>query len=192
MTKVVDWDLKPQIKQTNRTVQGYGEKCAGNKVTKTIILINYMSRLIIKPTKWHVCPAMIPISLVFAFRMKKAWVLSYQLSAQRKLWSDWSDAQADMSLRWAHSRFAGFVIRRLISNIMQLTYMSMYIHVHAYYCQCGSTLHACYGDINDIQICLSTQITWRFAMLLRVVTRYFSECFREASSAQVREIASDE
>ena len=32
---------------------------------------------------------------VFAVRMKKAWILSYPLSAQ--------DAQADLSLRWAHS-----------------------------------------------------------------------------------------
>ena len=29
---------------------------------------------------------------VFAVRMKKAWVLSYPLSAQRRLWSDWADA----------------------------------------------------------------------------------------------------
>ena len=36
---------------------------------------------------------------VFAVRMKKAWVLSYPLSAQRRLWSDWADAQADLSLR---------------------------------------------------------------------------------------------
>ena len=50
---------------------------------------------------------------VFAARMKKAWVLSYPLSAQRKLWSDWADAQADLSLRWAHSHFVGFVTRRL-------------------------------------------------------------------------------
>ena len=27
---------------------------------------------------------------VFAFRMKKAWVLNYPLSAQRRLWSDWA------------------------------------------------------------------------------------------------------
>ena len=40
---------------------------------------------------------------VFAVRMKKAWVLSYPLSAQRKLWSDWADAQAELSLRWAQS-----------------------------------------------------------------------------------------
>ena len=46
--------------------------------------------------------------------MKKAWVLSYQLSAQWKLWSDWADAQADLSLRWAHSHFVRFVMSRLI------------------------------------------------------------------------------
>ena len=39
---------------------------------------------------------------VFAVRMKKYWVLSYPLSAQQRLWSDWADAQADLSLRWAH------------------------------------------------------------------------------------------
>ena len=33
-------------------------------------------------------------------RMKKAWVLSYPLSTQRRLSSDWADAQADQSLRW--------------------------------------------------------------------------------------------
>ena len=50
---------------------------------------------------------------VFAVHMKKPWVLTFPLSAQRRLWSDWTDAQADLSLRWAHSHFVGFVIRRL-------------------------------------------------------------------------------
>ena len=45
---------------------------------------------------------------VFAARMKKAWVLSYPLSAQRRLWSDWADTQADLSLRLAHSHFFFF------------------------------------------------------------------------------------
>ena len=45
---------------------------------------------------------------VFAVRMKKDWVLHYPLSAQRKLWSDWADAQADLSLRWAHMLFCCF------------------------------------------------------------------------------------
>ena len=47
---------------------------------------------------------------VFAVRMKKPWVLSYPSSAQRRLWSDWADVQADLSLGWAHSHFVGFVV----------------------------------------------------------------------------------
>ena len=54
---------------------------------------------------------------VFAVRMKKALVISYPLGGQRRLWSDWADAQADLSLRWAHSRFAGFVMSRLIYRL---------------------------------------------------------------------------
>ena len=34
---------------------------------------------------------------VFAVHMKKHWALSYLLIAQRRLWSDWADAQADLS-----------------------------------------------------------------------------------------------
>ena len=51
---------------------------------------------------------------VFAVRMKEAWGLSYPLSAQQRLGSDWADAQADLRLRWAHSHFVCFVMRRLI------------------------------------------------------------------------------
>ena len=72
-------------------------------------------RLMTKPTKWHVRPAKTQINLgirpvwsVFAGRMKKAWVLCYPLSAQQRLWSDWADAQADLSLRWAHMPFCWF------------------------------------------------------------------------------------
>ena len=38
----------------------------------------------------------------------EAWVLGYPLSAQRSLWSDWADAQADPSLRWMHRSFCWF------------------------------------------------------------------------------------
>ena len=55
---------------------------------------------------------------VFAVRMKKAWVLSYPLSAQQRPWSDWANAQADLSLPWAHTiRFVGFVNRRLVCGL---------------------------------------------------------------------------
>ena len=65
-------------------------------------------------------PADTPSSLirVIAVCMKKAWVLSYPLSAQRRLWSDWADAQADLSLRWAHINFIGFLMRRLNSILL--------------------------------------------------------------------------
>ena len=52
---------------------------------------------------------------VFAVRMKKSWVLNYPLSGQRRLWSDWADAQADLSLHWVHTYFVGFVMLRLMS-----------------------------------------------------------------------------
>ena len=55
---------------------------------------------------------------VFTFCMKKAWVLSYPFSTKQRLWSDWADAQADPSLRWAHSHFVGFVIRWLICDFV--------------------------------------------------------------------------
>ena len=51
---------------------------------------------------------------VFALRMKKAWDLSYPFSAKRRISSDWADAQTDLSLRWAHNHFVGFVMSRLI------------------------------------------------------------------------------
>ena len=53
---------------------------------------------------------------VFAVCMKKAWVLSYLFNAQWRLWSDWADAQADLSLHWAHTHFVGFVMRQLKSK----------------------------------------------------------------------------
>ena len=83
--------------------------------------VKYMSHLMTKPTmwlcaQWRLRSAWASASLirVFAVRMKKAWVLSYPLSAQRRLWSDWADAQADLSLPWAHTHFVGFVMSRLI------------------------------------------------------------------------------
>ena len=50
------------------------------------------------------------IGRVFVVRIKKPRVLSYTLSAQRRLWSDWTE----LSLRWAHFHFVGFVMSRLI------------------------------------------------------------------------------
>ena len=74
-----------------------------------------MSRLMTKPTKWHVRPAKTQISL----GIRQVWSESL-LSAWRKLgslathwahsedWSDWADAQADLSLRWVQRSFCWF------------------------------------------------------------------------------------
>ena len=55
---------------------------------------------------------------VFAVHVKKAWVVSYPLSAQRRLWSDWADAQAVLSLRWAHSHLLVLSCRGLINPVV--------------------------------------------------------------------------
>ena len=67
------------------------------------------NRMACAPSKDSDQPGHLPSLIrVFTVRMKKAWVLSYPLSAQRRLWSDWADAQADLSLRWAHMPFCWF------------------------------------------------------------------------------------
>ena len=74
----------------------------------------YLSCLMTKPTILPVRPAKTdqpghPPSLirVFVVGMKKAWVLSHPLSAQRRLRSDRANALGDLRLRWAHSHFVG-------------------------------------------------------------------------------------
>ena len=56
----------------------------------------------------------LPVWSVFAVRMVKVWTLSYPLSAQKRLWSDWADAQSDLSLRWAHRSVCWSCRSRLI------------------------------------------------------------------------------
>ena len=56
-----------------------------------------------------------PPSLIRVFACAQ-WVAKDPmfLHADSEDWSDWADVQADLSLRWAHSHFVGFVTRRLI------------------------------------------------------------------------------
>ena len=69
-------------------------------------LNSVFNHLMTKSTKWPVHPAKTQISLgihpVWSESLLSAW-RSYPLSAQRRLWSDWADAQADLSLCWAHT-----------------------------------------------------------------------------------------
>ena len=80
-----------------------------------------------KPTMWLCAQrrqfslGIHPVWSVFAVRMKKAWVLSCPFSTQRRLWSDWVDAQTDLSLRWTHS-FCWFC--HVVAHIMYLLWYS--------------------------------------------------------------------
>ena len=81
---------------------------------------NEKSRLMTKPTKRSVHPADSdqpghPPSLirVFTVRSMGSWGPNVSSCGQQRLWSDWVDAQADLSLRWAESHLIDFVMRRL-------------------------------------------------------------------------------
>ena len=80
---------------------------------------------------------------VLAVRMKKAWVLSYPLS---------TNAQADLSLRWVHSHFVGFVTSQLNCCVFIILCYHKYqkkLHTRKIaviilkYEQCGSTIEQC-------------------------------------------------
>ena len=59
---------------------------------------------------------------------------SHPLSAQRRLWSDWMDAQSDMSLRWVHIPFclfchasAQYWILQFSAFQIQINYVLLYL-----------------------------------------------------------------
>ena len=99
---------------------------------------------------------------VFAVRMKKAWVLSYLLSTQQRLWSDWADAQADPSLRWVHIHFVGFVMSRLnYTDIAAHNRLSQLVQVfdHTWKVSFGLFL----GHSKHLEVCVSfcTNSQWK-------------------------------
>ena len=76
----------------------------------------------VKTNEMSVHPAKTQISLgirqtdqsaLSAWR-KLGSVATHWAQCQQRLWSDWADAQVDLSIRWAHSHFVGFVMSRLI------------------------------------------------------------------------------
>ena len=80
-----------------------------------------------------------PTSLIRVFDVRLMGSKGPKLSSceQRRLWSDWADAQADLSLRWAHTQFVGFVMSRLIVylsyNIITESCWFTATEVHGFY-----------------------------------------------------------
>ena len=59
-----------------------------------------------------------PPSLIWNFAVRSVGSSGPNLSScgQRRLWSDWADAQADLSLSWTYNHIVGIVTRRLICH----------------------------------------------------------------------------
>ena len=70
--------------------------------------------MIVHPAKTHISLGIRPVWSESSLCTQ--WVAKDPsfLHADSEDWSDWVDAQADLSLRWAHSHFVGFVKSRLI------------------------------------------------------------------------------
>ena len=72
-----------------------------------------MSGIVTKPTKCHMHPVKTQVPYAssedsdqpghLAVHLKKTRIRSYPLSAQRRLWSDWANAQADRSSPGVHA-----------------------------------------------------------------------------------------
>ena len=82
--------------------------------------------MIVHPAKTQISLGIHPVwseSSLSAWRkLGSLATISNPLNAQRRLWSDWADAQTDLSLRWAQSHFVGFIMRRLIlCNMLMAT-----------------------------------------------------------------------
>ena len=87
------------------------------------------NKMSVRPAKTQISLDIRPVWSVSSLSAwKEPWVLRYLLSAQRRLWSDRADAQADLSLRWAHSHFVGFVMSRLKWFLFYLTHICLASH----------------------------------------------------------------
>ena len=109
-------------------------KSNGYSRSKTEDWMTMLTNLIIEPphdktNKMSVHPAKTQIRLGRSESLLSAW---RKLGSLATHWahskdsdqtgqSDWADAQADLRLRWAHSHFVGFVMRRLILSWSKMT-----------------------------------------------------------------------
>ena len=103
---------------------------------------------------------------VFAVRMKRAWVLSYPLSMQRRLWSDRADAQVDKSLHWVHSHVDRFVMRWLISwNIWNTADTKHDVQWRSTKHMCHEKTCLCHMRPTKVQISLRIRAVWSAPLL---------------------------
>ena len=92
------------------------------------------NKMICAPSEDSDRPGYLPSLIrVSAVSLKQNCILSYPLSAHRRLWSDWVDAQADLNLHWAQKSFVGFVMRWLKMLLLRVCICSTYTFHHIFY-----------------------------------------------------------
>ena len=108
------------------------------------------NKMTVRPAKTQISLGICPVWSVFTVRMKKAWAFSYPLSAQRRLWSNWVDALADLSLCWAHMPFCWFcheaahilhAIHYIWDKEWKICYLASFwwvFSLECHVCQCSS------------------------------------------------------
>ena len=103
----------------------------------SIWLIHYMRCLMTKPTKWPVHPAKTQISLaicpVWSESSLSIWrnigpLITYWGHSEWRLWSDWTDGQADLILRWAHLSFC--LLCRVVAQMNKKMCMKQQVNRH--------------------------------------------------------------
>ena len=96
----------------------------------TLVWINYLTeprhdktnKVTVRPAKAQISLGIRPVWSVFAVRMKTPWVLSYPLSAQRRLWSDWAHSQFVLSCRGSINEL---IKKRKSQQILMLNILGM-------------------------------------------------------------------
>ena len=124
-----------------------------------------LSRNMTKPTKWPVCPVKTQISLgirlvwsVFSAHLMGSKGSNVFSCRQQRLWSVWADAQADLSLRWAHSHFVGFVMRWLIRSVNILDSVWHTLDLQTFCEVLGHKFQ------NFEEWCYSTTLNWQYVV----------------------------
>ena len=72
------------------------------------------NKMTVRPEKTRISLGGSSLIRVFAVHSMCSYRPKLSSCGQWRLWSDWADAQPDLSLHWAHSHFVGFVMRWLI------------------------------------------------------------------------------
>ena len=94
------------IKQKSNKTKNKSTKCAKIITSNSVKFWKYLSRLMTKSTK---CIRPVWSGSSLSTWIKKLGSLATFWAHSWRLWWDKADAQADLSLRWAHNHFVGFV-----------------------------------------------------------------------------------